>query len=760
MTEAEGVWMISSCPTNWTQNDVKDRCSRYLDISYDNHRDVLPVVDRRNNTYKNHFCAQCHGLKLDEITFYDLNFSCLVAIPEDYNATQVLRFLFAYCSKLLWQPPTGFPRRYCYSFPTERHCSQVFPPEVAAKCFQGPVRVVYDLRSQRNFLNSFCAQCNGATRLQCGPGDALDDGDITPAMPFSIVMDASFANDDEPLSPKIRKLEISCGQGNVYDFHLQICRRGIKPFKMFPHQKLTYSVSALLQSNLSYSQPLIDPASFIQAFMKALKTREPLISQISTTEIRNHPGPVTTLVFNVVIDTNSTRQLPIQNFTRAMRNISIAVFNVKFTVVKVSMKPNMCVKVATLRPDEYTFQNNVVKIKDTGEIIQQQNFLSNATVWKDGTVIPVGFLFVCKQETQVNCTGVLVKLYEKEYTLLPNGSLFRNISEELYKPDAFQTVNGTIWICTNFSENYTRQDDITTINNTKSNDMVHIILTNVGLSLSVICLVLVLWTFTIFRELRTLAGINLMNLCLALLLSHSLFLLASQVKDPVTCTVTAILLHYFFLVSFNWMSIIALDTWRAMSKIRVRRAEERFKTRFYVLRCIALGWLTGIGFVGICVALDQLEAISFHYGGVKGCWINNRKANLFFFVLPVALSVSFNAVFFVLTVKAIRRTSQQARQVTSQSQHRKDVAVFLKIFVLMGFTWLFGFLRLVSAYFDYPFIVFTSLQGVYIAIAFVFTARVRKMYCALFRQNHSNRASRKKNVSSPVVLSKFVKTRD
>ena len=127
----------------------------------------------------------------------------------------------------------------------------------------------------------------------------------------------------------------------------------------------------------------------------------------------------------------------------------------------------------------------------------------------------------------------------------------------------------------------------------------------------------------------------------------------------------------------------------------------------------------------MCVALDQTDTVAVHFGGSKGCWINNPIANLFFFVLPVALSISFNAVCFSFTVRAIWKTNKQARRATHEAVKRKTAVVFLKIFTLMGFTWIFGFLKvLVSHYFEYPFIIFATLQGLYVALAFVFTSRV------------------------------------
>ena len=59
-----------------------------------------------------------------------------------------------------------------------------------------------------------------------------------------------------------------------------------------------------------------------------------------------------------------------------------------------------------------------------------------------------------------------------------------------------------------------------------------------GLCISTPCLSLALITYVLFKELRTLPGVNLMN--------HSLLLAIKATDNTLLCTVVAILLHYFY----------------------------------------------------------------------------------------------------------------------------------------------------------------------------------------------------------------------
>ena len=84
------------------------------------------------------------------------------------------------------------------------------------------------------------------------------------------------------------------------------------------------------------------------------------------------------------------------------------------------------------------------------------------------------------------------------------------------------------------------------------------ILTLIGFSVSSICLILLLITYGLFQELRTVPGMNLMNLSLSMLLSHLTWLIGtSHFTGTKTCTVLAILEHYIFHVSFVAMYVIS-----------------------------------------------------------------------------------------------------------------------------------------------------------------------------------------------------------
>ena len=118
----------------------------------------------------------------------------------------------------------------------------------------------------------------------------------------------------------------------------------------------------------------------------------------------------------------------------------------------------------------------------------------------------------------------------------------------------------------------------------------------------------------------------------------------------------------------------------------------------------------------------------------KVCWINSKNASFLFFMLPVGSLLGENFIFFVLTVHGIHsktfknslKKEKNDRSVV-KDENRKEISkkknqflIYLKLSVIMGLTWLFGFL---ASFLEMPslwylFIIFNSLQGTFIFVFF------------------------------------------
>jgi len=88
------------------------------------------------------------------------------------------------------------------------------------------------------------------------------------------------------------------------------------------------------------------------------------------------------------------------------------------------------------------------------------------------------------------------------------------------------------------------------------NDIVQPIITYTGCSISAIALLISIIISRKFGLTKSIPGINLENLCVALGLSNALFMIGIGANDyQALCYILGILLHYLWLVAFAFMSI-------------------------------------------------------------------------------------------------------------------------------------------------------------------------------------------------------------
>ena len=93
-----------------------------------------------------------------------------------------------------------------------------------------------------------------------------------------------------------------------------------------------------------------------------------------------------------------------------------------------------------------------------------------------------------------------------------------------------------------------------------------IYVTFTGTLLSIISLCFLLCVYLCFKELRNLPGKCLISLSVALLCYQAVLLGGAKSQEVDTlCKAVAILLHFFLLTAFSWMSVMAFDTARTFT---------------------------------------------------------------------------------------------------------------------------------------------------------------------------------------------------
>ncbi|KAL9970849.1 hypothetical protein ACROYT_G023300 [Oculina patagonica] len=274
--------------------------------------------------------------------------------------------------------------------------------------------------------------------------------------------------------------------------------------------------------------------------------------------------------------------------------------------------------------------------------------------------------------------------------------------------------------------------------------------TSVGTLLSIISLCFLLGVYLMFKELRNLPGKCLINLSFALLCFQTIFLGAAKSKEvDVLCKAVAILLHFFILAAFSWMSVMAFDTANTF-KVQVRGTRKQpSEIRKTFIKYYTVGWGLPAVIVAFCSALDFTGTFHFGYGNLTYCWISDKTAKAVGMVTPVSLALIFNIVCLTKNIHAIRRLQQGASLATNNNSRASLTLICIKLTTVMGLTWILGLIAnwKQTAFLQYPSTVLNSMQGFFIALCFTTTKKVRGLLKERFYKRWNGAAEPQASVS-------------
>uniref|UniRef100_A0A8D0LBF9 Uncharacterized protein n=1 Tax=Sphenodon punctatus TaxID=8508 RepID=A0A8D0LBF9_SPHPU len=156
------------------------------------------------------------------------------------------------------------------------------------------------------------------------------------------------------------------------------------------------------------------------------------------------------------------------------------------------------------------------------------------------------------------------------------------------------------------------------------------IITYVGLSLSLVCLLLAILTFLLCRPIQNVTTSIHLQLCLCLFLADLLFLSAVKlgIIHKVTCAVIAGLLHFLYLSCFTWMFLEGLHLFLMVRNLKVVNytSASRFKKRYM--------YPFGYGFAALMVAISA-SVNPGGYGTDRHCWLSYDRGFVWSFLGPV-----------------------------------------------------------------------------------------------------------------------------
>ncbi|XP_042573670.1 adhesion G protein-coupled receptor L2-like isoform X7 [Cyprinus carpio] len=254
------------------------------------------------------------------------------------------------------------------------------------------------------------------------------------------------------------------------------------------------------------------------------------------------------------------------------------------------------------------------------------------------------------------------------------------------------------------------------------------VITRMGIAVSLVCLAISIFTFCFFRGLQSDRNTIHKNLCINLFIAELLFLVGiNMTEPPIVCSVIAGVLHFFFLATFAWMCLEAVQLFLMLVEV----FESEFSRRKYYY---ASGYLFPCVVVGISAAIDYKS-----YGTRKACWLRVDNHFIWSFIGPVTFIIMLNLIFLVVTMYKMVKHSMSMKPDSSRLESiRSWVFGAFALLCLVCLTWSFGlfFLNDSAVIMAYLFSIFNTLQGMFIFIFHcLLQKKVRKEYSKCLRQS-------------------------
>ncbi|XP_058025754.1 adhesion G protein-coupled receptor L3 isoform X6 [Ahaetulla prasina] len=272
-------------------------------------------------------------------------------------------------------------------------------------------------------------------------------------------------------------------------------------------------------------------------------------------------------------------------------------------------------------------------------------------------------------------------------------------------------------------------------------DLILDVITWVGILLSLVCLLICIFTFCFFRGLQSDRNTIHKNLCISLFVAELLFLIGiNRADQPIACAVFAALLHFFFLSAFTWMFLEGVQLYIML--VEVFESEHSRRKYFY---------LVGYGMPAVIVAVSAVVDYK-SYGTGKVCWLRLDTYFIWSFIGPATLIIMLNVIFLGIALyKMFHHTAILKPESGCLDNIKSWVIGAIALLCLLGLTWAFGLMYIneSTVIMAYLFTIFNSLQGMFIFIFHcVLQKKVRKEYGKCLRTHCCSGKSTENSIGS------------
>ena len=592
--KCKGLWMITQCAFGWPNDTVRANCKRPK-LRIQSVQDIygfLPVqVINGNTTFRNAYCAICNGIttfepwRLDGRIFKrhqngvpkPVKNNSAVAVPQNLNLTEKINFLLSHSDNITVKPHENVAQRFCRTdiinyCPSGRELYSCTYGNMALLSYRENV-----------YKNIHCATCHKKENITSPSCFSMHETDSRPSLPTgsgplpplwsfeSLTVDL----DRKPFGVGVKKqLSIisnkfeNCPQVNMSlsfkkktrpnSFYVSVrLQRRLNAENNFTFTFREFHESLAKHLNVP-SQELFDTKT-----ATALPPQGATFSYIVYSMIVQIPRKNIDLLFANQIVHTSSPETAFLNYIHFSKLSILKIKGVPYNVTKAWFRPLLCLEETTITEKEYILQQQGrVFVPSTNRTYEKHEYYKQ-TVKKNGQ--QQGNITVCERHLSTKCNGSIMHYTSEEYSMMTNWNIYVNRTLSFYSYGEYHILsNKSIGICQTFERRM--------VNKTCETSGVFEALgyiTFISFLLSIICLIFLLVTYTIFPHLRTLPGKNLMNFAASLLFFMIFWLLLNLTKvqsNKPLCQAVAIIEHYFLIASFVSMSVIAFHTYLVFAR--------------------------------------------------------------------------------------------------------------------------------------------------------------------------------------------------
>ncbi|XP_066022588.1 adhesion G-protein coupled receptor D1-like [Pocillopora verrucosa] len=285
---------------------------------------------------------------------------------------------------------------------------------------------------------------------------------------------------------------------------------------------------------------------------------------------------------------------------------------------------------------------------------------------------------------------------------------------------------------------------------TEEDETILKIITYVGLSLSIVGILLTLIIYSCLTDVRQPLSQIRLSVSMSLGAGQIIFLAGiNATENKAACVTIAALMQYFFMAAFCWMLIEGIYLYFFVVKVY------NINTKMYMYHVISWGLpviMVAIS-LGIAAGKEGLQS----YTSDKYCWLSSTNNLIWTFVAFVAFIEVLNILILVRVIKEMTNLLQPTGEDDHSQQIRTGIKACVVMIPLLGVTWVFGLLSPVHKAFAYMFTLLNSAQGfLFFALHCMRNTQIRERFKRkiniVFPSSIRDNTTRKSSQANPTAV--------